>query len=115
MGPLIALYLVVDLVLNTVYIYLSYNKSFTSKWYYIPVAMIFGALIQLVWASIVKSIEDKSNIVVVGILWDSISFLSWAIIPGIIWLGIIQYDKYTILGGILIMIGMFIVSYGGMK
>ena len=95
--------------------YLTY-ADMKDKWYYIPVGVLLGAIICLVWFGSCKWIADnetdpvkvKEKLLVLNLIWDTIQVAVYYGIP-ILFFGV-RMDKIGYIGAGLILAGIVILK-----
>lgn len=97
-----------QIAIQSIYCKYSYS-SFSESVYYPYTAMLCGMLSQLIWSQILRNASSHTAITVDGILYDSVTFLIWALFPLIFFSS--SFNKAGIIGIILVVTGMLLVGF----
>lgn len=89
---------------------IAYNDSIrNSPWLYVY-ALIISTVGSLLWITIVKIVDQKEKIYVVGVWWDVIVALAYTIVPIIFFH--LKFGPMAWMGVILIMAGLLLLKRG---
>jgi|SRR5690606_1668 len=78
---MIYLYFILGFFIYTFSVIISYSDDFKSAWYYLPMGAALGAAATVLWLLIAKSSKGPSEIMINGLLWDSVILSCYLIIP----------------------------------
>ena|ERR1017187_7186126 len=96
-----------QIILQLVYCKLVYS-SFKHSSYFPYVAMLSGMLGQFLWSLIVRHVSGNTDITISGVIFDSVTFLVWAILPLVLYGS--YFNKMGIIGVAFVAIGMILVG-----
>lgn len=88
--------------------WLTYSEDIRQKWYFIPLAVLLGTIVSLIWFCTVRYIDNKQKIYVYSLFWDFVMMGVYYIYP-IIFLGI-KLDGWSVFGLFLILTGVIIIK-----
>ncbi len=88
--------------------WLGYNEITRRTNWFIPVSVIVNFLLSIMWFYSVKYIDHKSRIFFFSLCWDSLMIATAYFVP--ILMFNLQLNKMTILGFLLMMIGLTLIK-----
>lgn len=98
----------VTAVLYAMGCWLTYADGARNYWWYVPLGVLIGAVVNLFWFLAVKWLDDKQRIFVFNLIWDSVLLLIYYILPLILF-GV-SIDKKMVLAMTLIISGMVVLK-----
>lgn len=105
---MIFLLFVCQVILQSIYCKYSYS-TFKDSAYYPYSAMLSGMFSQLIWSQILGNAQNYTAITIDGVLYDSVTFLIWALFP-LLFFGSF-FSRTGIIGVILVVTGMLLVGF----
>lgn len=90
---------------------LSYSEEYRRTSWFIWVGGLIGILINVIWFSLVKYLDDKQKIYIFGLIWDSIMMLIYYLLPMLVF-GV-KLNKISLFALSLIVCGMVILKIKG--
>jgi uncharacterized membrane protein len=88
--------------------WLTYCESWKEKWWYIPLGVMLGMVANAVWFLAVKMVADRDKVFVMGLIWDLAVVFIYTLTP-ILLFGV-SWNRWTVLGLILMVAGVMIVK-----
>lgn len=87
----------------------SYTDDWRNSYWYIPVITVVGLLINMIWAGVVKYLDDKQQIYIFGLVWDSIMMTTYYLLP-ILFFNV-KLTKQTIFGLLFVVAGVIVLKF----
>lgn len=88
--------------------WLGYNDEFRKTAYFVPVATAIAALVNLLWFTVLRTLDDRQKIYVFSMCWDAVIVGVYYSIP-VLFLGV-KLDRYGLIGVFLILCGVCLLK-----
>lgn len=88
--------------------YLTYKEEWRNEPWYIPVGVLFGSSLVLIWYLVVRYIGDRDRIYFYSLCWDVVMVGVYYILPVVLF-GV-KLDRYGIAGLCLMIAGLFLLK-----
>ncbi len=102
------LFLALAALLYGVGCWLTYANDLKKFWWYIPLGVFFGCLINVVWFVAAKAFPDKHRMYIFSLLWDAGLMLIYYGLPLLLF-GV-KVNRWTVGGMMLIVVGAAIIK-----
>lgn len=83
---------------------LTYSEPAKSKWWYVPLGMLFGLITNFAWMNIAKRNLDRESLYFQALVWDILIVLIFALLP-ILFMGV-RLNQYQLFGAFLVTLGL---------
>ena len=100
--------LIIITILYIIGCMISYSDDYRKAYWFVPIGVFIGVLINLVWVYTIKYLDNNQKIYVFGIMWDALMMTTYYLLP--ILLFDVKLTKTTIIGLILILSGVVILK-----
>ncbi len=88
--------------------WLTYSEEMRNKWYFMPLAVVLGTVVSVIWFLMVKYLDDKQKIYVYSLCWDFMMMFVYYLYP-VALLGV-KLDKWSLVGLGMIVGGIAVIK-----
>lgn len=97
-------------IVYSAYAWITFNPALKTFAYLVPLGLLLAVIGNWAWISIARSIQEPSELVIYGMLWDAMITLTFVMVP-VLFFGV-RFNVVSGLGCGLVLIGLTLMKIG---